>query len=122
MFLLWPFLAFITALSNYSQKEARIVVYIFLIYFGLTFFLKEEGFTREGYFDAVGYALDLQDNAALPFSDFFKIVGGIYTEESSVDFIEPLISFIVSRLTDDYRFLFAAFAAVLVALFINLPW
>lgn len=100
-------MAFICALTNYSQKEAKKVVYIFLIYFGFTYFI-----STSYYVDAAGYALDLKANAALPFSDFFKIIGGLYTSDTSVDFIEPLISFIVSRFTDDYRILFGAFAAL----------
>jgi hypothetical protein len=107
LFLLWPFLAFITALINYSQKESRKVVYLFLIYFGLTYVIN-----AKVYFDAAGYAMQLKADAALPFSDFFKIVGGLYTTDTSVDIVGPLISFIVSRFTSDHRILFAVYAAV----------
>jgi len=105
LFLFWPFLAFVVALTSYWQKEARKVVYIFLIYYGLTFIIGEG-------LDSAGYAMKFRANAQLPFSDFFKIVGGIYASDTSVDIIEPLISFIVSRFTDDYRGLFAAYAAL----------
>jgi hypothetical protein len=107
LFLLWPFLAFLAALSNYNQKESRKVVYFFLIYYGLNYVINQEM-----YMDAAGYAMAFKANAALPFSDFFKIVGGIYATETSVDIVEPLISFIVSRFTGDHRFLFAAYAAL----------
>lgn len=107
LFALWPFLAFITALTNYSYKDSRKVVFLFLIYYGLTYVIQ-----TEVYADAAGYALNLKANAVLPFSDFFKIVGGLYTSETSVDIVEPLISFIVSRFTDDHRILFALYAAV----------
>lgn len=105
LFILWPFLSFITALFNYNQKEARIVVYIFLIYFGLTF-IPVEGM------DSWAYALKLKANSLLPFSDFFKIIGGLYESDSSVDIVEPLISFIVSRISNQYSILFASFAAL----------
>lgn len=107
LFILWPFLAFITALTNYNQKEARKVVYIFLIYYGLTFVIKGDIF-----FDALGYAVKLRNNAALPFSDFFKIVGGMYATDTSIDIIEPLVSFIVSRFTSRHGLYFAAWAAI----------
>jgi hypothetical protein len=100
-------LAFFTALTNYSQKEAKKVVYFYLLYIGLTYFI-----TSSYYVDAAGYAQDFKANTLLPFSDFFTIVGGLYSSDTSVDFIEPLISFIVSRFTDDYRILFGAFAAL----------
>jgi hypothetical protein len=106
LFLLWPFLALITALANYSQKESRKVIYLFLIYFGLTFVVSKT------FNDSVGYVMQFKINAALPFSDFFKIVGGLYATDTSVDIVEPLISFIVSRFTDDHRILFAVYAAV----------
>lgn len=107
LFLVWPFLAFISALTNYDHKDAKKVVYFYCIYIGLTYFIN-----TLYYVDAAGYALDLKANALLPFSDFFKIVGGLYSSDTSVDFIEPLISFIVSRFTDDYRILFGVYAAI----------
>ena len=105
LFILWPFLAFITAIFNYSQKEARSIVYIFLIYYGASLVIGNEGI------DAARYALKLKSIANLPFSDFFKIVGGLYTE-TSVDIVEPFISFIVSRITSDHGLLFAVYAAL----------
>jgi hypothetical protein len=107
LFLLCPFLAFITALVNYSHKEARKVVYLFLIYYGLSFVISGDIFV-----DALAYAVKLKNNAALPFSDFFKIVGGIYATDTSVDIIEPLISFIVSRFTSNHGVYFAVWAAI----------
>jgi hypothetical protein len=106
LFLLWPFLSFFVALVNFNQKDARKVVYIFLVYYGLTFVIGSEGL------DSAGYAMKFRANAQLPFSDFFKIVGGIYAMDTSVDVIEPLISFLVSRVTDNHRVLFAAYAAI----------
>jgi len=82
-------MAFLAALSNYSRREARIVVYIYLVYFGLSFVVDEAGG------DALRYATELEKNALLPFSDFFKIVGGIYSTDDSVDIYEPFVSFLV---------------------------
>jgi len=113
LFLVWPFLAFITAIANYSNKDSRKVVYIFLIYYGLTFVIDNEGI------DASRYALYMKENASLPFSDFLKIIGGFYTSDSSLDFVEQLISFIVSRFTSDHRVLFAAYSAVFAAFYLS---
>jgi hypothetical protein len=106
LFILWPFLACVTAILNFQRKEARNVVYAFLIYYGLTFVVGNEGI------DASRIAMTLKANAMLPFSDIFKIVGGVYATETTVDIVEPLISFIVSRVSSDYRLLFGAFAAL----------
>lgn len=106
LFVIWPFMAFITALSNYRHKEAKRIVYLFLIYYGLTFVIAQTGM------DSYQYVRRFEYNATLPFSDFFKIVSGLYSSDTTVDILEPFISFIVSRFTDDYRFLFAAYAAL----------
>lgn len=105
LFILWPFIAFMTALSNYRQKEAKRVIYFFLIYYGLTFVNNNE------FVDAFRYGLRLKANAALSFSEFFNIVGGLYSD-TTVDIIEPLVSFLVSRFTDNSSVYFAIWAAI----------
>ena len=104
LFLLWPFLAFVTAVTNFHQKEAKKVIYIFLIYLGL-FFVITPGM------DSWTQALRFRETAQLPFTDFFKIVGGIYAADTSVDIVQPLLNFIVSRFTDEHSFLYAVYAA-----------
>jgi hypothetical protein len=105
LFIVWPFLAFITALLNYNQKEARRVVYFFLIYYGLTFVIGDLGV------DAERYAVNLRFTADQPFTEFFRIVGGLYGD-TSVDIIEPLVTFLVSRVTTYHGILFAVWATI----------
>jgi len=109
LFLLWPFLAFFTALFNYKRRDARKVVYLFLIYYGLSFVIGELGGDGP---DAERSALRLIYNSQLPFSDIFALTGGLYSSDTSMDIIEPLISFIVSRFTSEYSILFAVYAAI----------
>jgi hypothetical protein len=106
LFILWPFLAFLLALYNYSQKDARKVVYIFLIYYGFSFVNGNE------FVDAARYATNLKANSLLPFSDFFKIVGGIYATDTSIDIVEPFISFVVSRFTSFHGVYFGVWAII----------
>lgn len=112
LFILWPFLSFLVALANFSRKEARSVVYIFIIYYGLTFVNNNVAV------DAYRYALGLKANSLLPFSDFFRIIGGLYSD-TSVDIIEPLISFIVSRFTSDHGLYFGVWAAIFGYFYLN---
>lgn len=107
LFVIWPFLAFLTAISNFGRKDSRLIIYAFIIYYGLNYVLP-----TEGYVDAVGYSHGLITNAALSFSDFFRSGGGLYSSDNSMDFVEPLISFIVSRFTTDHRVLFGVYAAL----------
>jgi hypothetical protein len=106
LFILWPFLAFIAALSDYTKKDAKKVVYLFLIYYGLSYFIGGTGM------DSGAYVRHLEQNALLPFSDFFRIVSGLYATDTSIDIGEPFISFVISRFTNDYRVLFGVFAAI----------
>ena len=112
LFILWPFLSFMVAIANFSRKEARNVVYIFIIYYGLTFVNNNMAV------DAYRYALELKANSLLPFSDFFKVVGGLYSD-TSVDIAEPLISFIVSRFTSNHGLYFGVWAAIFGFFYIN---
>lgn len=105
LFLLWPFLAFLSALMNYSQKEARKVVYFFLIYYGLTFVIGDLGV------DAERYAENLIYTARLPWSEFFAIFSGLYSE-SALDVVEPIVTFFVSRVTTNHGVLFGVWAAI----------
>lgn len=106
LFLLWPFLAFLLAIKNYNHKEARKVVYIFLIYYGLTFVIDNTGI------DAYRIAMRLINYAALSLSEFFDTIGGLYTSEGNVDIYELLVSFVISRITSHHNLLFAVYAAV----------
>ena len=106
LFLLWPFLAFLFAIRDYGTRESKTVVYLFLIYYGLTFIIGGEGL------DSFVYAMKLADTASVPFSDFFKVATGLYNTDASLDIVQPLITFIVSRFTTDHKYMFAIFAAL----------
>lgn len=105
MFLIWPFLTLIIAIANFRDKWARSVIFLFLVYYGLTFVIGNVGV------DAERYALNLKRTAEIPFSHFFKILGGLYTN-TSVDIVEPFVTFVVSRFTDHHSLLFGTWAAI----------
>lgn len=107
LFLIWPLVALLVAIRNYSEREAKSIIYLFLVYYGLSFVIYSLGI------DAAAYSLRLETNATLPFSEFFNIMGGMYSNDNSMDIVEPLISFIISRFTDNHRLLFGVYAAIL---------
>ena len=106
LFFVWPFLAFLIALNNYSDKAAKRVVYAFIIYYGLLFVNNNTGM------DSYRYVLDLIRTAQQPFSDFFQIVGGLYSD-TTVDIFEPFVTFIISRFTTSAGVFFAVWAAIM---------
>jgi hypothetical protein len=105
LFLIWPFLAFVMAVMDYGNKISRRVVYFYLIYYGLTFVIATE------WLDSAVYAEGLKDSATMNLSDFFSSLFGLHSQ-TRVDFVEPMISFLVSRITTFHGILFAAYAAV----------
>lgn len=106
VFLVWPFIAFLIALSKYKYRTSRIIVYLFLVLYGLTFMISGVGV------DSWEYTQKLVANAGRPFTEFWNIVAGLYAYDTSVDFVEPFISFIVSRVTSKHYILFGAYAAI----------
>jgi len=106
LFLVWPFLSFLTALANYGSKETRKVVYMFLLYYGFFFVSRNEQM------DAFRYSLGLAENAQRPFSDVFNIIRGLYSD-TTVDIVEPVISFIVSRFTVNPGFYFVIWVGLM---------
>ncbi len=106
LFFLWPFAAFLIALSSHKSRDSWKAVYMFLILFGLTFVARSKGM------DSFRVAENFVHISNLPFSDFWKIVGGLYATDTSVDIVLPFLNFILSRLTDDPAILFGVFAAI----------
>ena len=106
LFIIWPFLAFLVALADYTRREARVVVYFFLVYFGLTMVADSD------IMDSFRYVETFRFYASLPLKDMFRAVSGYYSYDSSVDFIEPFLAFIMSRFTQSQHIYFAVFAAL----------
>ncbi len=109
LFLIWPFLAFLLAIKNYYSKEAKRVVYLYLIYYGLTFVVGELGGAGS---DSERYALgfkQLANSTSIRFKDLFI---DLYVSDGSVDIFEKIIRYILSRFTSYSGVLFAAYAAI----------
>jgi hypothetical protein len=107
LFIIWPFGAFLLALTDFKHQVARNVIYFFLVYYGATIAIDPNS-----YMDAVRYGLKLQANSKLPFSHLYEIIGSFYKTDDTMDIVEQLLSFLLSRITSDQRVLFAAFAAI----------
>ena len=105
LFIFWPFLAFLLAIKNYWNEESRKVVYIFLIYYGLSFIIANESV------DSFRYVLALKEHSLLPFSELFNIVGSLYTQ-NTIDIFAPIVSFLISRITTHHGILFAVWVAI----------
>jgi len=105
LFCLWPSLAFVKAIVNYRRPWAKNIVWMFVAYYGFTFVLSEGGDANR-YRDVFLWI----GRSSLSLS---SLGGLLYNHETRfIDIAQPLISFIVSRVTDDYRILLAVFGLI----------
>ena len=105
VFLFWPLLAFILALRYYHLREAKIIVYLFFVFFGAMFYLGNSDI------DSFGLFQEFQLIASRPFDEFWTIISGLYSE-TNLDIAQPFILFSVSRLGNNQSLIFGVLAAV----------
>lgn len=96
LYLIWPFASFIYALRNYRSLWSSKIYILFAVFFGFTFVQ---------YGDALRVAESLEAMQSMSISEVF----GNYLSSGSaqLDIAYPILIFLVSKITIDYRFLFA---------------
>ena len=109
LFIFWPFLGFLLSLKDFQNKFNQKIILIFFVLFGLLFYVNP---LQDGQRRADG----LKEAYNQPFEMAFNAFDNLYKE--SVDFIEPLIIFSVSRFTDFYGVLFGVYAFIFGGLMI----
>ena len=109
LFIFWPFLGFLLALKNFQNKFNQKIILIFFVLFGLLFYVNP---LQDGQRRADG----LKEAYNQPFEMAFNAFDNLYKE--SLDFIEPLIIFTVSRFTDYHGVLFGVYAFIFGGLMI----
>lgn len=109
LFLLWPFFALVYAVRNYKAGWAKDIIWFFVIFHGFTLTFHNIG---EETIDANRY----QDKfIAMAASDatWETITASFYNaEEQSLDVLETIIIFLLSRLTSNTHILFAVFGLI----------
>jgi hypothetical protein len=107
-FLVWPFFSLVYAIANWRSPWAKNIVWLFCGFFGFTFVISTEGVDANRYRD---YLTELH-RSNITFREYFeRIKAGELNGRG--DYLEPLIRYLVSIFTDDYRFLFAVFGLVM---------
>ena len=107
LFLVWPFLAFLSAFFHYKKPWTKNIVWLFIIYFGFTFVISGEGFDANRYRE--WFLLMAKQDIS-----FDNLVSLLYMPGTRyVDIAQPIVTFLLSCLTDDSRILFAVFGLIL---------
>ncbi|HEX8041745.1 MAG TPA: hypothetical protein VF490_21505 [Chryseosolibacter sp.] len=107
VWLLSPFLSLVMAVRNYKAAWAKNVLWLFVVFYGFTFVVSNQQI------DANRYVLGLEKLSrqdATSFTEFFDM---LYQKDTNyVDVLQPLVTFLVSRFTDDGRILYAVFGVI----------
>lgn len=114
LFLISPLLSVVAAIVNYRSSWAKNIVWLFTIFYSLTMVVIEGR-------DITRYIERFLDMAYsnLGWADFQSI---LYQDQTAVDIVQPLITFLVAQFTSDYRVLFAAFGLVFGYFFSRNIW
>ena len=107
-----PFFAFLVSLKSYASGQYRVFILCFLILYGYTFIPIPNS-------DATRYIDYFNKFSAYNISDFKYIILNTYSAESAnPDIYAPLLLFITTRFSDDYRifFTFQSFIYFAIAL------
>jgi hypothetical protein len=106
VFILWPFLGFLIALSNYNQKTSKIVVLAFFALYGFTIVRETGGGDlNANYMRFCNYLTE-------PDSFFFTLINGLFKEDGTMDLIQKFIVFFVSRFTSNVQILFLVYSII----------
>lgn len=108
---LFPFVGLIYSLANWRQSWAKNVFWLACVYLGAVFIFHPEGTTLGVGADGGRYVLDLIDFHENR-SDFLSVFAKYRLERDVLDYYQPFVTYIVSRITDNGHLLFAVFAVV----------
>jgi hypothetical protein len=106
VFLVWPLLGLILSFKHYKFKNSVNVIWLFSIFVGMTF-----GFP-EGT-DSTRYALNLiqlHSKTNYSFSEFWEYLND--EGSNSIDIVQPIVNFLVSRISDSKYVLFGIYGLI----------
>ena len=108
---LFPFAGLVYSLANWREKWAKNAFWLACVYLGAVFIFLPEGVGMGEGADGARYAMDLVN-----YHDDSSSLLGVLTkyrfERDMMDFYQPIVTYLVSRFTDNAHVLFTVFAAV----------
>ena len=95
VFLFSPLLALIISIKNYKEVWAKNIVLLFSAFYGFMFVIGNAGSDINRYKARFEKQIDLK----ISLSEYVKLL----FKEDNLDFLQPLLSYIVSNFTSDFR-------------------
>ena len=109
--LVFPFGGLIYTLSHWREKWAKNTFWLACIYIGAVLIYWPEGTVLGDGADGGRYVLQLLDMYGSSLT-IQSIISGFMVDQGSMDLYQPLMTYFISRFTDNGHVLFAAFAFV----------
>lgn len=106
VFVLWPFLGFLFAIRNYNQKISRAVILLFFVLYGFIIVNDRDGA------DLYSNYLRFSQYVIEPDSYFWVLINGLFKQDGTLDIIQKLIVFFVSRVTSNVNYLYLVYALI----------
>ena len=107
-FLVWPFGVMLASLKYWRQPFSRNIFWLFCIFFGLTFIIAEGEMAADSEYYA--RLLTQYANSNMSLSELWQ---SFYSESSNyVDIVQPLITYLISRMTATPTVLFTVFGTI----------
>lgn len=113
LFIISPFISFIYALYRIKTKSSFIIIYLFSLFYGMSY-ITESGKSETAKNDGAVYrAIFENDICGMNFQEFKRDIIEILTGQSWYkDIYFHCVAYPVSKFTDNYHFLFLAFAVI----------
>lgn len=109
LFIFWPFAAFVNAVKNFRHPKAKLIFWLFCVFFGFVFVYEDPySFGK----DSSVYATKLIEAHRQTISLEYLFSSFYNPQQGLIDIYEPTVTWLVAIFTDDPRFLFMIFAAV----------
>lgn len=107
MVFVWPFMALVMALLNYRSSWSKNIVWFFSSFFGYNLVIANEEVDANRYREYLKRYHETIDTGLIEFLS--QIARG---DIEKGDYLQPTLTYLVSRFTDDHRILFATFGLV----------
>lgn len=106
LFLIWPFLAVLSAFKNYREPWAKNVFWAFCAFFGYTIILSEQHYGMDIY----GYVAEFQalHQQSMGIDDILKY----FSESGEIDILRTLLAYLLSRVTGEATMLTLAYGII----------
>lgn len=106
--LVWPFLTLIFFIKDYRKKYAKNLLWLFCIFYGMIHIVYNvQGF----YVDGISYAIALEEKSTD--YDVEDLLKSLYSKDTTTpDLFIPIVTFLISRFTTNYRVLFVLLAFI----------